>query len=353
MSSPLSWQYDDDARIELLCFAFYEFLMSYSETKSVFEASDASLRVMFLVLSGSSLMSVACAIDPLRAANRIAGRKAFDWQVVSADGSPPQMTAGLGLPVAGKFDPAMPADLFVIVSGFGSNEMRDRPLLKNIYKAAASARAVGAIEAGAWLLARTGLLDGRNATTHWEDLAEFELAFPSVNVLPDRYVIDRDVFTTGGASPTFDMMIELVRRRLGPVTAIDVSSAFIYDDWHDAADAQPHVSLGRPDRHDRRLIEAIRIMENCLDRPITIAAIARRIGVSSRMLELIFLREMRMSPGAYFLTLRINAARRLVKDSRIPLADVAERTGFASSAAFSRAYRRAFGESPSDARKAG
>ncbi len=327
--------------------------MPYSETKSVFEASDGSLKVVFLVLPGSSLMSVACAIDPLRAANRITAKKAFDWRVVSPDGMPPQMTAGLGLPVSGTFDPDERTDLFVIVSGFGSNEMRNRPLLRNIYKAAISARAVGGIEAGAWLLARTGLLDGYNATTHWEDLAEFELAFPSVNVLPNRYVIDRNVFTTGGASPTFDMMIELVRRRLGPVTAIDVSSAFIYDDWHDAADAQPHVSLGRPGRHDRRLIGAIRIMENCLDRPITIAAISRRVGISSRMLELIFLREVRMSPGAYFLTLRINAARRLVKNSKVPLADVAERTGFGSSAAFSRAYRRAFDESPSEARKAG
>lgn len=327
--------------------------MPFSATNSVFETSDATLNVVFLVLPGSSLMSVACAIDPLRAANRIAARRAFDWRVVSTDGEPPQMTAGLGFPVSGTFDPKERADLFVIVSGFGSNEMRDRPLLKNIYIAATSARAVGGIEAGAWLLARTGLLDGYNATTHWEDLAEFELAFPSVNVLPNRYVIDRNVFTTGGASPTFDMMIELVRRRLGPVTAIDVSSAFIYDDWHDAADAQPHVSLGRPDRHDQRLIQAVRIMENCLDRPITIAAISRRIGISSRMLELIFLREVRMSPGAYFLTLRNNAARRLVKNSRLALADVAERTGFGSSAAFSRAYRRAFGESPSAARKAG
>lgn len=321
--------------------------------KSVFEASDSILRVVFLVMPGSSLMSVACAIDPLRAANRIAAKTVFDWHIVSNDGQPPQMTGGLGFPVSATFDPDERTDLFVIVSGFGSNEMRDRSLLKKIYRTAASARAVGGIEAGAWLLARAGLLDGYNATTHWEDLAEFELAFPSVNVLPNRYVIDRNIFTTGGASPTFDMMIELVRRRLGPVTAIDVSSAFIYDDWHDAADAQPHVSLGRPGRHDRRLIQAIRIMESCLDRPITTAAISHRVGISSRMLELIFLREVRMSPGAYFLTLRINAARRLVKNSKVPLADVAERTGFGSSAVFSRAYRRAFGETPSYARKAG
>lgn len=327
--------------------------MTFSEIRSIFQASESALSVVFLVLSGSSLMSVACAIDPLRAANRIVGRPAFEWSVVSPQGEPPRTTAGMELPVSESFNPSRHADLFVVVAGFGSNEMTSRSLLKDIYRAAAAADAVGGIESGAWLLARAGLLDGYNATTHWEDLTEFEMAFPTVNVLPDRYVIDRDVFTTGGASPTFDIMVELIRRRLGPVAAIDVSSAFIYDEWHDAADAQPHVSLGRPDRHDARLIESIRIMENCLDQPVTIAAVARKVGISPRTLEQMFLRDVNMSPGAYFLSLRLNAAKRLVKNSKVPMADIAERTGFGSSAAFSRAYRRVFAESPSVARRTG
>src|SRR5690349_13523407 len=81
--------------------------------------------------------------------------------------------------------------------------------------AARSARAVGGVEAGTWLLARAGLLEGRTATTHWEDMEDFSAAFPGVDVRPDRYIIDGPVFTTGGASPTFDLMLALVRARLG------------------------------------------------------------------------------------------------------------------------------------------
>ena len=315
--------------------------------------SESVLRVVVLVFSGSSMMSVACAVDPLRAANKVVGNAVFDWSLVSLDGKPPTTTADIALPVSGKLGSTETADLLVIVAGFGANEMTDRKLLAAIYRAAVRARMVCGIEAGAWLLARAGLLDGRSATTHWEDLADFEMAFPAVNVRPDRYVVDGRFITTGGASPTFDMMIDLIRERLGPIVAIDVASAFIYDGPRDAADAQHFVSLGQADRYDPRLIQAVRIMESRLDKPVTIAAIAKRVGISSRTLETIFLRELGESPGAYFLALRLSAARRLVGNTRVPFAEVAERTGFSSAATFSRAFRNAYGDNPSSFRRDG
>ena len=90
---------------------------------------------------------------------------------------------------------------------------------------------------------RAGLLEGRAATTHWEDMEDFVAAFPGVDVRPDRYVIDGPVFTSGGAAPTFDLMLHLVRSRLGMAVALDVASVFIYDQSREATDAQPLVSL--------------------------------------------------------------------------------------------------------------
>ena len=103
---------------------------------------------------------------------------------------------------------------------------------------------------------------------------------------PDRYVIDGPVFTTGGASPTFDLMLHLVRSRLGMAVALDVASVFIYDQARAATDAQPLVSLGRLDGYDPRLAQAIRLMEAHVDQPLTVSAIARRTGVTARALEM-------------------------------------------------------------------
>ncbi|MDF1601859.1 GlxA family transcriptional regulator [Mesorhizobium sp. YIM 152430] len=325
--------------------------MMQSEKSSIFRAEATPLAVTFLVLPGCSLMCVASVIDPLRAANRICGRQVFDWRIVSVDGTSPQTTSGLPIAVSGPFDAARAGDFVIAIGGFGSRSALSGPELAAFKRAAGASRAVGGIEAGTWVLGHAGLLDGRAATTHWEDLEDFAAAFPEAEVRPDRYVIDGPAVTAGGASPGFDLMLHLIRSRLGMSVALDVASVFIYDQIRAASDAQPLVSLGRLDGHDTRLAQAVRIMESHVDRPLTIAAIARRSKTSVRAMELVFRRAIGESPGAYYLRLRLNAARRLVLDTREPMADIAARTGFSSAAAFSRAFARAFGKPPSAMRK--
>jgi len=320
--------------------------MIKSESGSIFQPERAPLKVTFLVLSGSSLMCTASAIDPLRAANRIMGRTVFDWSTVSADGAPAVTTSGLPVAVSGRFDPAGRTDVLAVIGGFGARHNPDARLLSGIRRAARATRAYGGIEAGSWLVARAGLLEGRAATTHWEDMEDFAAAFPGTDVRPDRYVIDGPAFTAGGASPTFDLMLHLVRARHGMAVALDVASVFIYDQAKAATDAQPLVSLGRLDGYDPRIAQAIRLMEAHIDRPLAIAAMARRIGITQRTLEMLFGASIGETPGAYFLRLRLNAAKRLVLDTKIPMTDIAGRCGFASAASFSRAFARAFGEPP-------
>ena len=253
--------------------------------------------------------------------------------------------------IAGEsFDPDRRTGIFAVVAGFGAAAIDERMLLSRIRRASASAAVTGGIESGSWLLARAGLLRGRRVTTHWEDFEDFAAAFPETEIVPDRYVVDGRTFTTGGASPTFDFMLHLIRLRHGMATALDVASVFIYEQAHSGADAQPLVSLGRLDGYDPRLGSAVRMMEAAIDAPPTVASIARRNGITTRTLETLFMQAIGESPGAYFLRLRLNAARRLVRDSRAPLADIAARTGFSSAASFSRAFRKAFGTTPSGLR---
>lgn len=325
--------------------------MSKSERPTVFQPEQTSLRVTLLVFSGCSVMCVASAVDPLRAANRITGEMRFDYRFVSMTGDPAVTTCGLPIAVSSRFDPVEPTDMLVVIAGFGTQNYATAALLAGLRRAARSARAVGGVEAGTWLVARAGLLEGRSATTHWEDMEDFSAAFPGTDVRPDRYVIDGPIFTSGGAAPTFDLMLHLVRSRLGMAVALDVASVFIYDQTRAATDAQPLVSLGRLQGYDPRVAQAIRLMEAHVDQPLTVAAIARRAGVTPRTLEMIFRRSIGETPGAYYLRLRLNAARKLVTDTRVSMADIAERTGFSSTAAFSRAFSRAFREAPTRLRR--
>jgi transcriptional regulator GlxA family with amidase domain len=151
----------------------------------------------------------------------------------------------------------------------------------SVQNGSAQATVVIGIESGAWLLARTGLLDDHRAATHWEDFEEFAAAFPNVDLRPDRYVVDGRFLTTSGASPTFDMMVDLVRQVLGHPAALDVASSFVHDDLRAAGDAAGQRHPGRR-QHDPRLVRSIRIMETHIDTPFSIAAIAKRVSMSAR-----------------------------------------------------------------------
>jgi len=321
-----------------------------NELRNVFRLERAPLSITILVLENASILCVASTIDPLRAANRIAGERLFDWRIVSVDGIAPRTTSGLPVAVDGAFG-STPSDMLIVIGGFGTRHASSRALLSILRKSARAAGSFGGVEAGSWLLARAGLLDGRRATTHWEDLEDFAAAFPSIDVRPDRYVIDGAAFTAGGASPIFDLMLHLIRSRLGMAVALDVASVFIYDQAHSAADTQPLVSLGRLEGYDERVAQTIRLMESRIDEPLSTAQLSAKTGVTTRTLEIIFRKAIGETPGAYYQRLRLSAARRLVLDTRMPMTDVAARTGFGSTASFSRAFSAAFGEPPTRLRK--
>jgi transcriptional regulator GlxA family with amidase domain len=319
----------------------------------IFTHSDTSLKVTLLLFPGLSLLSLAATLDPMRGANRVLGRPAYGWRLVSIDGKMPVASCGLPIPVDGAFDSTERQDALILVAAFDAIRCATSPVLRSLRAAAKRSAIVGGVESGSWLMGLAGLLDGRRATTHWEDLEDFAQRFPNVDVQPDRFVVDEPVFTTGGATPALDCMLSLIRARNGYSAALDVASLYIYEEMRTGSDAQPIVSLGRIRQHEPRVAEAIRIMETHIDRPVTVAAIAHRVGVSTRTLETLFLRIVDMSPGAYCMALRLNAARRLVLDTSLPIADVAERTGFSAMASLSRAFRRQFGSPPSAARRAG
>ena len=320
---------------------------------SVFEPSEEKLRVTLLVLPESSMMSLASALDTMRAANRIAGRELFEWQLATLNGRPARLTCDVSIEPDVTLDADSKGDVLIVISSFNQQQHAGPVHLKLLKRIARRYRAVGGIEAGSWILARCGLLEGRSATTHWEDLEEFRAHFPGVRLRPERFVIDGPVFTTGGASPTFDLMLHLIQNRYGYPLAMEVSSVFIYDGVRGAADVQPLVSLGMLEAREPRVAAAIHVMEQHVDEPLSIAEVAARINLSIRMLEYLFQQTLEHSPAAYYRRLRLQIARKMVVDTRLKLQEIAIRTGFNSLSAFSRIFRQYYEESPAQCRRRG
>jgi len=322
--------------------------MAKSET--IFAASHDPLEIALLVLPRASILEVASVLDPMRNANRHLGREGFRWRVVSPSGAPVPLTCGIELPAVGPLQAARGADVLIVIGGYGHLEGASRALLADLARIAGRFRAVGAVDTGPWVLARAGLLDGHRATVHWEDLEDFALAHPGIDVVPDRFVISRNRFTAGGAAPAADLMLHLIGTRCGPAIAAQVAGSFLYDTAVDGARPQRPGML--PAARDPRLSAALRLMSAHLEAPLPLAAIARAQGLSLRRLEQLFHAGLGQGPGAAYRDLRLQAARRMITDTRHALQEVALRCGFADQSSFSRAFRRRFQQAPRALRSA-
>lgn len=337
-----------------LCYTFGEDFRTKHES-SIMPADTTPptrpVRVDIIVLGQFSLMCLAAIVEPLRAANRVAAQPLYGWRLLSRDGAAQTSTSGITIAIDGTFIPDEPRDVLFVMGSFNLRTI-DRSLSGGLRQAARQRLSLGGVEAGAWVLARAGLLDGYAATTHWEDMEEFAAAFPKVALRRDRFVMDRNRWTAGGAAPALDMMLTLLRTQHGLPLALNVASVFIYDQTLAASVPQPVVSLGQLLRNDPVLEKAISLMQSRFEEPLSLVEIAEGSGVLLRSLQSRFRAQLGQSPRSYYLDLRLSSAKRMLEQSASSVAEVATAHGFNSASAFARAFRRRFDMSPFAARSA-
>lgn len=313
--------------------------------------SQDRLDLDILVVPDATLILIAAIIEPLRAANRVVGRKLYGWRLVGPDGEPVPTTSGIAIPVAAPFRADDGRNPLVVAASYNWQNSATPRLLRALNQAARHRPAIVGVESGPWLMACADLLNERRATTHWEDHEAFAAAHPDIDLSTDRFVIDGNRITTGGSLPTVDLMLEIIRRRQGYPLALEVARLFIYEPAT-AGDTRSEVpSTTALRRRDRRVEAAVRIMDATLDAPVSLETIAARVGVTARHLQSLFHACLGVSPHEHYMALRLNAARRMVIETRQPFADIAPACGFSSSAAFSRRYRAHYGESPRETRR--
>lgn len=298
------------------------------------------LTVTVLILNDANMLSLAAAVDPMRAANRMAGHALFNWTYATATGTPARLTSGLTIPGV-SLARVTACDLLIVIASFDV-ENQDSPALRaGLRRIAATGARIAGVDGGPWLMASAGLLDRHNATTHWEDLDRFAARFPAVNVLPDRFHIDGARLTSGGAMPGLDMMLSLIATDFGQPLATRVAGAFIHDSPQNPARQQ--IRAGGNPGHNAITARTSAVMEQSLDAPLPLTEIARRAGHSPRALQTQFRDRLNTTPQAHYLYLRLTEAMRLVTDTDRPLHDIALATGFNSQSSFARAFKTAHG----------
>jgi transcriptional regulator GlxA family with amidase domain len=304
-------------------------------------------RFGFFTLPDYSMIAVSNAIEACRMANRVAGREVYSWQLLTMDGVPSVASNGLTLTPTARLDSAPPPDVLFVCGGVHVRTAVKKPMLAMLRRQARHGRLLGALCTGAFALAEAGLLDGYRCAIHWENLMASREEFPNTEFVPDLFVVDRDRITcTGGVAP-LDMMLGLVRARLGSRLAEEVSAAFIHERVRPSFERQPLAAHDRHRPNQPLLLQAVGMIEENLGNELPAAEVATRLNVSPRHLQRLFKRHMGCTLAHFAQELRLKRAQHLLQQTDMRITDVASLCGFSSAAYFSSAYARFFGYAPS------
>ena len=184
-------------------------------------------RIGFLLVQEFTLIAFTSAVEPLRMANRLSGKRLYEWQILSVDGGPVHASNGLIFTADVAAPDAHGLDLVLVCAGERVPQYTDRGLLAALRRVAQWAPRLGALCTASHSLARAGLLDGYRCTIHWENLASFREEFPQVVVSQELFEIDRDRYTCAGGTAPLDLMLNIVRRDHGAALATAINPSMV------------------------------------------------------------------------------------------------------------------------------
>jgi AraC family transcriptional regulator, glycine betaine-responsive activator len=305
----------------------------------------------FLTLPNYSLIAVSNALEPLRMANRQMGVDSYEWSVVTMDGSPAESSSGLTLTPTGPLDSAQRSDIVFVCGGINVRDAVTPALLTALRRLADRQVPLGALCTGGYALAKAGLLDSYRATIHWENLSALREEFPRVKISDQLFTIDRDRYTSSGGTAPLDLMLNLIERRSRSKVSKLVSEQFILDRVRKDTDRQYIPLRAQIGWSNRGLIRVANLMEQHIEKPLSLEAIAKSSGLSRRQIERLFKRDLNCVPKRYYLQMRLRRARELLLQTAMPIMDITAACGFQSTPHFSKCYRNHFGHPPSAERK--
>jgi transcriptional regulator GlxA family with amidase domain len=260
-------------------------------------------------------------------------------------------SAGLGLATAPLPPIGAALDTLMIAGGPGVEAAAADPVLVDWVRARVSrARRVASVCTGALLLAASGVLDGRRVATHWSFCAEFARRFPAVRVEPDPiFLRDGPVWTSAGVTAGIDLALALVEQDLGHTAALAVARYLVVFLKRPGGQAQFSAALSLQVAEDK--FGALHDWINAhLADAISLPLLARRAGMSERSFSRHYLEATGLTPGRAVERLRVEAARQLLSESRLPVKRIAQRCGFGSEETMRRSFLRLLAATPQDYR---
>jgi transcriptional regulator GlxA family with amidase domain len=308
-------------------------------------------RVVFLIFPDFQLLDAAGPIAAFEIAEHLRPGS-YALSVVAEAPGVVESSAGAamvarGLPSSGK------VDTLVIAGGNGTRAAAlCRRTRRFVLGCAARARRITSVCSGSYLLAASGVLDGRPATTHWSRTRDFERRFPRVQLEADRiYVRSGKVWTSAGITAGIDLALALIEEDVGEDVARRTAQELVV--YHRRPGGQSQFSalleLERPGGRFAALLDHVR---GHLRAPLDVDALARRAGMSPRHFAREFRKELGVTPAHAVERLRAETAHALLASGATSVHDVATACGFGNAERMRRTFLRVYGSPPAAVKRA-
>jgi transcriptional regulator GlxA family with amidase domain len=268
-------------------------------------------------------------------------RTPYDLILIAPGGAGVRATAGLELAAAPLPRTGTPIDTLIIAGGQGvMAAASDRRLVAWVTARAAGTRRVASVCTGAFLLAATGLLDGRQAVTHWDFCERLARLYPAVRVEPDPiFVRDGAYWTSAGVTAGIDLALALVEEDLGREVALAVARNLVVFRKRPGGQAQYSAALSLQSGDDR-FADLHQWINSNLAGDLSLHRLAARAGMSQRTFIRRYTEATGLTPARAVERLRTEAARQLLSETRLPIKRIAGRCGFGSEETMRRAFHR-------------
>lgn len=313
--------------------------------------------IVFFLIPDFTMMAFTAALEPMRAANRMAGYEAYRWRLASADGGPVRSSNGVEVAVNSslaeerrKMTSYERPSMVVVCGGLNIETYSDKTVFAWLREEYNRGVAIGGLCTAAYVLAAAGLLSGKRCAIHWESLPGFAEKYPKANVFADLFEVEGNIYTCAGGTAAMDMMLSLIGEDFDDNLINRVCEQMLTDRVRSPSDRQRLPLRARLGVQNSKVLTIIELMEANLAEPLSLIEIAETVGLSRRQIERLFRQEMGRSPARYYLEIRLDRARHLLIQSSMPVVEVAVACGFVSASHFSKCYRELYARSPQQER---
>ena len=305
------------------------------------------LRATVVLSDQVSWLGVAMLVEPWRIANRLDDHPSARWELVTWSGEPATASNGMPIPVSGSVADADPdVDVVLLYTSEAPETTLPPELLQWLASRADDDVMLGGLDTGAEALAAAGLLTGHLAALHFEEIPAFRERHRDLELAFATYNIDERRATCAGGTATLDFSLALLSRFASDAIAARTAEVLIYD----RRSTLPTPDLTGEGWLDPRLGRAIHSIAHGLADPGVVRRAATAAGLSERQLLRLFRSELGTTPLRFATDLRVRRARTLLEETRLPVTTIAFACGYGGVSEFARAFRRATGLSPTEAR---